>query len=69
MATDNIGIFLMSTNVLGADNVFGYEYSSELNQEGFYNRRAIIAPARRFVIIGATMTLSKNGVMNQLRSL
>ncbi len=69
MATENIGVFVMCTNVLGAKNVFGYEYGPEVNDEGVYNRRAITPPARRFVVIGATMTLSKNGVMNQLRSL
>ncbi len=69
MATENIGVFVMCTNVLGVKNVFGYEYSTEINDEGVYNRRAITPPARRFLVIGATMTLSKNGVMNQLRSL
>jgi len=69
MATDNIGVFFMCSNMLGINNVFGYEYGTTVNEEGLYNRRAIIPPARRFFIIGATITLSKNGVMNQLRSL
>ena len=59
----------MSTNVLGVNNVFGYQYGQNINEEGLYNRRAIIQPAKRFILIGATITLSKNGVMNQLRSL
>jgi hypothetical protein len=69
MATDNIGVFIMSTNVLGIKNVYGYEYGTTLNDEGLFNRRAIKAPAPRFIVIGVTMTLSKNGVMNQMRSL
>jgi hypothetical protein len=69
MLTENIGLFFMSTNVLGVNNVFGYQYGQNINEEGLYNRRAIIQPAKRFILIGATITLSKNGVMNQLRSL
>ncbi len=69
MATDNIGVFIMSTNILGTTNVFGYEYGTVVNNEGLFNRRAIKAPTKRFIVIGVTMTLSKNGVMNQLRSL
>jgi len=69
MAADNIGVFFMCTNIPGRNNVFGYEYSSTLNPEGFYNRRAIVPPAKRMLLVGVTITLSKNGVMNQLRSL
>ena len=69
MATDNIGTFLMCTNILGRENVFGYEYSSRLNDQGVYNRTAIVPPAKRMLVFGVTITLSKNGVMNQLRSL
>jgi hypothetical protein len=69
MVSENIGLFVMSTNVLGFNNVFGYEYGQNINEEGLYNRRAIIQPAKRFILIGVTITLSKNGVMNQLRSL
>jgi hypothetical protein len=69
MLSENIGLFFMCTNVFGANNVFGYEYGQNINEDGFYNQRAIIPPAKRFILIGVTITLSKNGVMNQLRSL
>ena len=69
MVSENIGVFLMSTNVLGIDNVFGYQFGTSLNEDGIYNQRAIIPAAKRFILIGVTITLSKNGVMNQLRSL
>lgn len=69
MATDNIGVFFMCTNVLGFNNVFGYEYGTTTNEEGLFNRRAIVPTAKRFILFGATITLSKNGVMNQLKSL
>jgi hypothetical protein len=68
MATDNIGLFFMCSNIPGFNNEFGYLYGSTMNEEGLYNRRAVIQPAKRFIIIGATITLSKNGVMNQLRT-
>jgi hypothetical protein len=69
MLSENIGLFFMCTNVLGVNNVFGYEYGHNMNEDGLYNQRAIIPPAKRFILIGVTITLSKNGVMNQLRSL
>ena len=69
MLSENIGLFFMCTNVLGVNNVFGYEFGQNLNEDGLYNQRAIIQPAKRFILIGVTITLSKNGVMNQLRSL
>ena len=69
MLSENIGVFFMCSNVLGANNVFGYEYGQNINEDGLYNQRAIIPPAKRFILIGVTITLSKNGVMNQLRSL
>ena len=69
MLSENIGLFFMCTNVFGVDNIFGYEYGHIINEDGLFNRRAIIPPAKRFILIGVTITLSKNGVMNQLRSL
>jgi len=69
MLSENIGVFFMCSNVLGINNVFGYEFGSNLNEDGFYNQRAIIPAAKRLILIGVTITLSKNGVMNQLRSL
>ncbi len=69
MLSENIGLFFMCSNVLGINNVFGYEFGTAVNEDGLYNQRAIIPAARRFILIGVTITLSKNGVMNQLRSL
>jgi len=69
MATENIGVFFMCSNVIGFENEFGFEYSTIPNEDGLYSRRAIIPAANRFILFGVTITLSKNGVMNQLRSL
>ncbi|HEY3406262.1 MAG TPA: TonB-dependent receptor [Ohtaekwangia sp.] len=63
-------IFYFScTNLLGRDNVFGYEYSRQLNDAGQYNSRAIRQPAPRFVFLGIFITLSKNKSINQLPTL
>jgi hypothetical protein len=57
------------TNLLGRDNIFSYEYSNQLNEEGFYNGRAIRQPANRFLFLGIFITLSKNKSVNQLPTL
>lgn len=57
------------TNLLGHDNIFGYEYSTKPNPEGMYNGRAIRQPAPRFLFIGIFLTLSKDKTMNQLPTL
>ncbi|MDX1628567.1 MAG: TonB-dependent receptor, partial [Fulvivirga sp.] len=57
------------TNVLGIDNIFGYEYSDQPDATGNYVGRAIRQPAPRFIFIGAFITLSKNKTTNQLPNL
>jgi outer membrane cobalamin receptor len=57
------------SNVLGFNNIFGYEYASEPNQEGVYEERAIELPAPRFAFMGLFITLSKNNQVNQLPNL
>jgi hypothetical protein len=62
-------VYFSCTNLLGRDNIFSYEYSNQLNEEGFYNGRAIRQPANRFLFIGIFITLSKNKSVNQLPTL
>ncbi|HEX7016326.1 MAG TPA: TonB-dependent receptor [Cyclobacteriaceae bacterium] len=62
-------IYFSCTNVLGRDNIFGYEYSSSLNEAGMYNSRAIRQPAPRFVFLGIFYTISKDKTVNQLPTL
>ncbi|MEM7109308.1 MAG: TonB-dependent receptor plug domain-containing protein, partial [Bacteroidota bacterium] len=57
------------TNVLGFDNVFGYEYAGQVNNEGVYQRRAIRQPAPRFFFVGIFITLSKDKTVNRLPEL
>lgn len=65
----NIIVYFSCTNVLGRDNIFGYEYSSSLSEEGVYNRRPIRQPAPRFIFLGIFYTISKDKTVNQLPTL
>jgi hypothetical protein len=62
-------IYFSCTNVLGRDNVFGYQYGTQLNDQGMYNRVAVKQPALRFMFVGIFITLSKDKSVNQLPSL
>jgi hypothetical protein len=62
-------VYFSCTNLLGRDNIFGYEFSSRMNNEGAYNSRAIRQPATRFVFLGIFITLSKDKSVNQLPTL
>ncbi|HET9487843.1 MAG TPA: TonB-dependent receptor, partial [Chryseosolibacter sp.] len=62
-------IYFSCTNVLGRENIFGYEFSKVLNDEGRYSSRAIGLPAKRFLFIGIFITLSKEKSVNQLPNL
>lgn len=65
----NLIVYFSCTNLLGRDNIFGYEYSSQQNDEGMYNSRAIRQAAPRFLFLGIFITLSKDKSVNQLPTL
>lgn len=65
----NLIIHLEVTNALGRENIFGYQYSANMNSEGHYNEMAIPQSAKRFIFIGVFYTLSKNKKANQLNNL
>jgi hypothetical protein len=62
-------VHLSCTNLLGRNNIFGYEYSDVRNSEGFYNSRPIRQAAPRFLFMAFFITLSKDKLVNQLPSL
>jgi hypothetical protein len=62
-------VYLYCTNVLGSENIFGYEYSGQLNESGVYISRPTGQPAKRFVFAGIFITLSKERTVNQLPNL
>ncbi len=69
LPTTSTIIYLSCTNLLGRDNVFGYEYSTVPNNEGAYNSRPIRQAAPRFLFVGIFITLSKDKSVNQLPNL
>ena len=65
----NVIIHASVTNVLGIDNIFGYEYSDQTNSNGQYVGRAIKQRAPRFIFLGVFITLSKNEGLNLMPNL
>lgn len=57
------------TNVLGRENVFGYQYSSAANENGQFSQMAIPQAATRFIFLGIFYTLSSDKKANQLNNL
>ena len=62
-------LYASCTNLLGRDNIFGYEFTSAPDAVGTYARRAVRQAAPRFLFIGIFITLSKDKSINQLPSL
>lgn len=60
-------LYLSVSNVLGRDNVFGYQYSNSQNVQGQFDRRAIGQAADRFIFVGFFWTIGGND--NQLNNL
>jgi hypothetical protein len=62
-------IYASCTNLLGRDNIFGYQYSALPNSSGEYVAQAIRQPAPRFMFLAVFITISKNKTINQLPNL
>ncbi len=62
-------LYFSVNNVLGTQNVFGYEYANTPDSNGIYNRREIIPTADRFFFLGFFWTISDNKKDNQLNNL
>ncbi len=58
-------IHLGCQNVLGYENIYGYEYST-VNPE---LSRPVVNPDKRFYFVGVFITFSQSNVLNQLKSL
>lgn len=69
LPSSQVIVYASCTNLLGRDNVFGYEFSNTPNGEGQFTGRAIRQPAPRFLFVGIFITLSKQKTLNQLPSL
>ncbi len=65
----NVIIHLSASNLLGLDQIFGYEFAAAPDAGGRYDSRAIRPPAKRFLFLGVFITFSKEAVLNQLPNL
>ena len=62
-------LYVSVSNVLGTQNVFGYDYSNSPDASGTYTARAIRPTADRFFFVGFFWTISDNKDRNQLDQL
>ncbi|NQX82918.1 MAG: TonB-dependent receptor [Flavobacteriaceae bacterium] len=62
-------LYISLDNVMGTDNVYGYNYKNNINKDGIYTRKAILPTADRFVFVGFFWTISDNKNSNQLDNL
>lgn len=62
-------LYVSVSNVLGTDNIFGYEYANNPDAGGQFQRQAITQPADRFFFVGFFWTISDNKKSNQLNNL
>jgi outer membrane cobalamin receptor len=69
LPTTSVIVYFSCTNVLGRDNIFGYEYGSVPLHDGTYNARPIRQASRRFLFLGVFITISKDKSVNQLPEL
>lgn len=69
LPSTSVIIYFSCTNLLGRDNVFGYEFSDAPQGNGTFNGRAIRQAAPRFLFLGIFITLSKDKSVNQLPNL
>jgi outer membrane cobalamin receptor len=62
-------LYASVNNVLGFDNVNGYQYSRTPDSDGHFNRRALLPAADQFFFVGFFWTISDDRVDNQLDNL
>ncbi len=62
-------VYVSSTNLLGRNNIFGYEFAQTPDVNGVYAGRAVRQAAPRFMFIAVFITISKNKSVNQLPNL
>ena len=62
-------LYFSISNVLGTQNVYGYDYAKNPNSNGVYNRTAITPTADRFFFVGFFWTISNDKKDNQLKNL
>ncbi|SNR17009.1 TonB-dependent receptor [Tenacibaculum jejuense] len=59
-------LYISVNNVLGTENVFGYNYSNQPNMNGTFERQALRPTADQFFFIGFFWSISDDNKSNQL---
>ena len=62
-------LYASINNVLGFNNINGYQYSNTPDANGNFNRRALLPAADQFFFVGFFWTISEDGQDNQLDNL
>jgi outer membrane cobalamin receptor len=62
-------LYCSVSNILGTENIFGYQYAHTPDMSGQFQRRAIGQPADRFFFVGFFWTISDDKERNQLDNL
>jgi outer membrane cobalamin receptor len=62
-------LYFSVSNVLGTQNVYGYDYKNTPNTSGIFERKAITPTADRFFFVGFFWTISNDKKDNQLKNL
>ncbi|WP_395045924.1 TonB-dependent receptor domain-containing protein [Flavobacterium sp.] len=62
-------IYISISNLLGTNNIHGYQYANSKNVNNVYENQAITPPAKRFFFVGFFWTISTNKNTNQLKDL
>jgi hypothetical protein len=62
-------LYFSVSNVLGSQNVFGYQYANNSDVTGQFQRQAITPTADRFIFVGFFWTISDNKKANNLNNL
>jgi len=62
-------LYFSVSNILGTDNIFGYEYANNPDGSGQFPRQPVRQAADRFFFVGFFWTISDNKEDNQLKNL
>ena len=62
-------LYFSVSNILGTQNVYGYDYAKTTDALGVYNRQAVVPTADRFFFVGFFWTISSDKKDNQLKNL
>jgi hypothetical protein len=62
----NVILYFTVSNILGYEQQFGHDYASTPGPDGIYQSKPVLPGAKRWILLGCFITLSKNGEINQL---